>query len=137
MTSTIRIIDLAPHDPLPDGPALVLLRRFEEDDPRQIMIEVVALDAHHRESNARLTDQHGQPLSWEEATGRAQAAAGEAEFPMLYRIDRTAGPREQEIAEHDGDHSANMEKLQDSDFEDGEAGPDMRERNQNQAPRRF
>ena len=137
MTSTIRIIDLAPHDPLPDGPALVLLRRFEEDDPRQIMIEVVALDAHHTESNARLTDQHGHPLSWEEATERAQAAAGEAKFPALYRIDRTAGPREQEIAEHGGDHSTNMEKLQDSDFEDGEAGPDMRERNQNQAPRRF
>ncbi len=137
MTSTIRIIDLAPHDPLPDGPALVLLRRFEEDDPRQIMIELVALDAHHTESNARLTDQNGNPPSWEEATERARATAGEAKFPALHRIDRTAGPREREIAAHDGDHSTNMENLQDSDPEDGEAGPDMRDRNQNQAPRRF
>ena len=137
MTSTIRIIDLAPHDPLPDGPALVLLRRFEEDDPRQIMIELVALDAHHTESNARVTDQHGNPPSWEEATERAQATAEEAKFPALHRIDRTAGPREQEIAAHGGDHSANMENLQDFDLEDGEAGPDMRDRNHNQAPRRF
>lgn len=137
MTAEIAIIDLLPHDPLPDGPALVLLRRFEEDDPRQVMIELVALDAHHTESNARLTDEQGRPPSWEEATQRAQAMAAEAKFPALHRIDRTAGPREQEIAAHGGDHSTNMENLQDSDLEDGEAGPDMRDRNQNQAPRRF
>lgn len=105
MTAEIAIIDLLPHDPLPDGPALVLLRRFEEDDPRQVMIELVALDAHHTESNARLTDEQGRPPSWEEATQRAQAMAAEAKFPALHRIDRTAGPREQEIAAHGGDHS--------------------------------
>jgi len=137
VTAEIAIIDLLPHDPLPDGPALVLLRRFEEDDPRQVMIELVALDAHHTESNARLTDEQGRPPSWEEATQRAQAMAAEAKFPALHRIDRTAGPREQEIAAHGGDHSTNMENLQDSDLEDGEAGPDMRDRNQNQAPRHF
>ena len=132
-----QIIDLAPHDPLPDGPALVLLRRFEEDDPRQIMIEVVALDDHHTESNARLTDAQGLPPSWEEASGRAEAMADEARLPMLYRIDRTAGPREQEIVAHDGDRSADMEALDDSDVEEGEPGPDMRDRNNNAAPRRF
>ncbi len=132
-----QIIDLAPHDPLPDGPALVLLRRFEEDDPRQIMIEVVALDDHHTESNARMTDAQGQPPSWEEASGRAEAMADEAKLPTLYRIDRTAGPREQEVVAHDGDRSANMEALDDSDLEDGEPGPDMRDRNNNAAPRRF
>jgi len=132
-----RIIDLAPHDPLPDGPALVLLRRFEEDDPRQIMIELVALDDHHTESNARLLNPDGLPPSWEEATRRAEATAADAGFPDFYRIDRTAGPREREIAAHGGDHSTNMEALEDSDFEDGEAGPDMRDRNNNGAPRRF
>ncbi len=132
-----QIIDLAPHDPLPDGPALVLLRRFEEDNPRQIMIEVVALDDHHTESNARMTDAEGLPPSWEEASGRAEAMADEAKLPMLYRIDRTAGPREQEIVAHDGDRSANMEALDDSDLEEGEPGPDMRDRNNNAAPRRF
>ena len=132
-----RIIDLAPHDPLPDGPAIVLLRRFEEDDPRKIMIEIVALDDHHTESNARMTDADGEALSWEEATRRAEQTASEAKFPVLYRIDRTAGPREREIAAHGGDHSADMENLDDSDLEDGQAGSDMRDRNNNGAPRRF
>jgi hypothetical protein len=132
-----RIVDLAPHDPLPDGPALVLLRRFEEDDPRRIMIEIVALDAHHTESNARMTGPDGQPPSWKEATRRAQATAAEGQFPILYRIDRTAGPREREIAAHDGDHSTNMDQLDDFDLEDGETGPDMRDRSPNGAPRKF
>ncbi len=132
-----RIIDLAPHDPLPGGPALVLLRRFEEDNPKQIMLEIIALDDHHTESNARLTDQAGLPLSWEDATARACAMADEASFPTLFRIDRIAGPREQEIAAHGGDHSTNMQNLDDFDLEDGEPGPDMRDRNQNAAPRRF
>lgn len=132
-----RIIDLAPHDPLPEGPALVLMRRFEEDDPRKIMIEVIALDDHHTESNARLTDAQGQPLAWEEATQKVQAMAAEAKFTSVYRIDRTAGPREREIAAHGGDHSTNMEALQDFDREDGETGPDMRDRTHNEAPRRF
>ena len=132
-----RIIDLAPHDPLPDGPALVLLRRFEEDDPRRIMIEIVALDGHHTESNARLTDARGQPPSWEEATRRAGVTAAEGKFQALYRIDRTAGQREREIAAHGGDHSTNMRQLVDSDPEDGEPGPDMRDRNTNGAPRKF
>ena len=132
-----RIIDLAPHDPLPDGPALVLLKRFEEDDPRQIMIEMIALDDHHTESNLRVSGADGRPPSWEEATRRAETIATEGKMPLLYRIDRTAGPREQEIAAHGGDHSANMEQLDDSDLEDGEHGPDMRDRNQNGAPRRF
>lgn len=132
-----RIIDLAPHDPLPEGPALVLMRRFEEDDPRQVMIEIIALDDHHTESNARLIDAQGKPLDWEEATQKAQAMAAEAKFPSVYRIDRTAGPREREIAAHGGDHSTNMEALQDFDREDGETGPDMRDRTHNGAPRRF
>ena len=133
----IRIIDLASHDPLPDGPALVLLRRFEEDDPKRLMMEIVALDSHHTESNARLTDAHGNPLSWEAATRRAEITAGEGRFPVLYRIDRTAGPREQEIAGHGGDHSTNMEQLEDFDPEDGVQGSDMRDRNNDGAPRRF
>ncbi len=132
-----RIIDLAPHDPLPEGPALVLMRRFEEDDPRKIMIELIALDDHHTESNARLTDPDGQPPAWDEATRRAQETAAEAKFEALHRIDRTAGPREQVIAAHGGDHSTNMETLEDFDPEDGVSGSDMRDRGHNEAPRRF
>ena len=132
-----KVVDLAPHDPLPDGPALVLLRRFEEDDPRQIMIELVALDDHRTESNARMTEAGGATPSWEQASERASRIADEAQLPTLYRIDRTAGPREQEVVAHDGDRSADMDGLQDSDLEDGEPGPDMRERNSNAGPRRF
>ncbi|WP_428395299.1 hypothetical protein [Lichenicoccus sp.] len=131
------IIDLAPHDPLPDGPALVLLRRFEEDDPRRIMIEIVALDSHHTESNARLTDDHGRPMSWEDATAHAMRTATDARFEALYRIDRLAGPRETEIVSHNGDHATNMENLEDFDPEDGEPGTDMRDRGNSGAPRRF
>ena len=131
------IIDLSPHAPLPDGPALVLLRRFEEDDPRRVMIEIVALDSHHTESNARMTDEGGRPPSWEDATARALRSAADARFTTLYRIDRLAGPREAEIASHGGDHSTNMEELEDTDPEDGEPGTDMRDRGNSGAPRRF
>ncbi len=42
-------------------------------------------------------------------------------------IDRTAGPRERDIQQHGGDHSIHMERLDDDDLEEGEAGPDMRD----------
>ena len=132
-----RLVDLAPHDPLPNGPAMVLLRRFEEDDPRRIMIEIVALDSHHTESNARLTDDRGRPLSWEDATAHAMQTATEARFETLYRIDRLAGPREADIVSHNGDHATNMENLEDTDPEDGEPGTDMRDRGNSGGPRRF
>ena len=34
---------LDPHDPLPDGPGkhLVVLRRFEEDDPGRRLVEII------------------------------------------------------------------------------------------------
>lgn len=132
-----KVIDLAPHDPLPDGPALVLLRRFEEDDPKLIMTELIALDAHQTESNVRMNNPDGSVLSWKDATQRAMQTAAEGKFPTLHRIDRTAGPREQEVLAHGGDHSANMDGLDDFDLEEGEHGPDMRDRNHNAAPRKF
>ncbi len=132
-----RVIDLAPHDPLPNGPAIVLLRRFEEDNPRSVMMEIVALDSHHTESNARLTDADGRPPSWEDATARAVKMAEDAKIQALYRIDRLAGSREREIEAHHGDHSTEMETLDDFDLEDGETGSDMRDRGNSGGPRRF
>jgi hypothetical protein len=133
-----KVIDLAPHDPLPDGPALVLLRRFEEDDPKLIMTELIAIDANQRESNIRMNNPDGAELTWKDATRRAMETAAEGQFPILHRIDRTAGPREQEVLAHNGDHSpASMGDLDDFDLEDGEHGPDMRDRNHNAAPRKF
>ena len=132
-----RIIDLAPHDPLPGGPAIVLLRRFEEDDPRRVMMEIIALDAHHTESNARLTDAGGHPPSWEDATARAIEAAEKAGVEVLHRIDRLGGDRERAIEAHDGDHSIETETLDDFDLEDGATGSDMRDRGNSGGPRRF
>ena len=131
------VVDLAPHDPLPDGPALVLLRRFEEDDPHRIMMEIVALDGHGAESNVRLNGRDGAPPSWEDATRDALESAGRAGMPTVFRIDRTAGPREREILAHDGDHGTTGEALDDDDLEDGEPGSDMRDGRGNAAPRRF
>ncbi|WP_428377159.1 hypothetical protein [Lichenicoccus sp.] len=131
-----RIIDLAPHDALPDGPAVVVMRRFEEDDPKTVMIELIAIDTDRSEGNARMTDAHGAPLSWEEATRQASARAHDAKIESIYRIDRTAGPVECQIAAHGGDHTASPDMV-DNDYEDGEAGGDMRDRSHNEAPRRF
>ncbi len=131
-----KIIDLAPHDPLPNGPAVVVMRRFEEDDPKTVMIELIAIDADRSEGNARMTDAHGAPLSWEEATRQASTRAHTAQIETVYRIDRTAGPVEREIAAHGGDHTASADMV-DSDFEDGETGGDMRDRSGNEAPRKF
>jgi|GEM_PF-1702224 len=131
------VVDLAPHDPLPDGPAIVLLRRFEEDDPHRIMIEIVALDDHHTESNVRLTTRDGAPPAWEEATRQAVESAERAGMPTVFRIDRTAGPREREILARHGDHGTGGESLDDDDLEDGETGSDMRDGLGNAAPRRF
>ena len=112
------------------------MRRFEEDDPKTVMIELIAIDADRSEGNARMTDAHGAPLSFEEATRQASERAHAASIETIYRIDRTAGPVEREIAAHGGDHSASSDMV-DSDVEDGETGGDMRDHNHNEAPRRF
>nr|WP_321983883.1 hypothetical protein [uncultured Lichenicoccus sp.] len=131
-----KIIDLAPHDPLPNGPAVVVMRRFEEDDPKTVMIELIAIDTDRSEGNARMTDAQGAPLSWGEATRQASTRAHEARIETIYRIDRTAGPVERAITAHGGDHTASPDMV-DSDYEDGEIGGDMRDRSGNEAPRKF
>ena len=45
---------------------------------------------------------------------------------VVYAVDRTAGARERTVLAHGGDHTVNMEELQDMDLEGGERGPDMR-----------
>ncbi|MCQ8239269.1 hypothetical protein [Rhizosaccharibacter radicis] len=129
---------LEPHDPLPDAPAVVLMRRFEEDDPRQAMIELIVLEPGGREHNRRLLAGDGSPMPWDAANREAAAAAQEEGLDAVYHVDRTRGPRESEILGHGGDHSVGMDKLVDDDLEDGEHGPDMRdEALHHTAPRRF
>ena len=54
--------------------------------------------------------------------------ADEAGIAAVHVIDRTAGPRERDIQQHGGDHSVHMDRLDDDDMEEGERGPDMRDR---------
>lgn len=128
---------LQPHDPLPDGPAVILMRRFEEDDPKQAMMELIVIHANQSEETSRLLTAEGQPLAWPEAAAQAEARAGEAGLHHVYHVDRTAGPREQEVASHGGDRTVDMAGLDDDDLEDGEHGSDMRDMGLNQAPRNF
>jgi hypothetical protein len=131
------ISTLDPHDPLPDGPAIILMRRFEEDDPKQDMMEVIVIGADQSERTSRLLTSDGTPMPWEQAEQRIIADANEAGIAKLYRIDRTAGPREREVEEHDGDRTVGMDKLDDFDLEDGVKGSDMRDMGLNAAPRKF
>ena len=128
---------LQPHDPLPDGPAIVLMRRFEEEDPIRSMIELIVIQKNQSEHTSRLLTEGGEPLAWDEAAAQAEALARDAGIHHVYHIDRTAGPREREIAEHGGDHSVAMETLDDDDLEEGVAGNDMRDMKLNEAPRKF
>ncbi len=128
---------LKPHDPLPDGPAVVLMHRFEEDDPHQLMMELIVIHANQSEETSRLITRDGTPLPLDEARQRATEAAKDARIGRLFLIDRTEGPREHEILEHHGDRSVDMDSLSDTDEEDGVVGSDMRDMALNEAPRRF
>ena len=128
---------LQPHDPLPNGPAIILMRRFEEDSPKQMMMELIVIHQNQSEKTSRLLDEAGAPLSWKEAETQAEAQARAAGLHHVYHVDRTAGPRESEIVAHDGDRTIGMAALDDDDLEEGERGSDMRDMKMNTAPRKF
>ncbi|MBV9758269.1 MAG: hypothetical protein JO047_14560 [Alphaproteobacteria bacterium] len=119
---------LQPHDPLPDPPAIVVMRRFDEDDPRRLMIELIVAHASGAEETSRPLRDDGTPMDLDEAIAAARKLAGERSLEAVYVVDRTAGPRERDILSHGGDHSVDMDQLDDMDLEDGEKGPDMRDR---------
>jgi hypothetical protein len=122
------IVRLAPHDPIPSGPAkhVIVLHRFDEDTPQRT-ITMITLTGHPDETT-RPVRPDGHPMELEEAIAAAQRVAESEGLSRVFVVDRTAGEREQDILQHGGDHSVNMEKLVDFDLEDGERGPDMRDR---------
>jgi hypothetical protein len=128
---------LEPHDPLPDGHSIVVMRRFDEDAPRETMIELIVTNPDRSEETARAMHEDGSPMSFEEAIGLAQERATAEGLHAIWRVDRTQGRREQEVLQHGGDHSFAGEALDDDDLEEGERGPDMRDRGNDGAPRRF
>ena len=123
-------ITLDPHAAWPGGPArhVVLVRRFDEDRPRDTVIELHLIGGTQPAEATRPTNPNGTPMHWEQAIGAAKAVAESEHLSRIYVLDRTAGPREQDILAHGGDHSVHMDTLFDTDEEDGVRGTDMRDR---------
>lgn len=122
------IITLAPHDAIPTGPGrhVVVLHRMDEDQPQTTVVTITLTGT--PDESTRPAGPDGQPMSMAAATEAAQEIARSEGLDRVYVIDRTRGEREQDILQHGGDHSINMEALVDTDMEDGERGPDMRDR---------
>ena len=126
----IEIRRMDPHDPVPEGPGgnLTVLRRFDEDEPRRTMVEIVLTTRAGEVERTRPLRSDGTPMSLKEAVEFARAVAEAEGLSTIHVIDRAAGPRERDILQHHGDHSVHMEKLDDFDLEEGERGSDMRDR---------
>ena len=129
--------ELAPHDPLPGGHSVVLMRRFAEDAPDRLMIEMIVTNPDRSEQTSVPTDASGAPLDWDTALEAARTRAEAEGLQRIWTIDRTSGERERAVIAHGGDRMTGGEALLDDDLEEGEPGPDMRDPDPNAAPRRF
>lgn len=116
---------LAPHDPMPSGRQVVVLRRFEEDDPGRTTVQIILTGTPEESTHPRRPD--GTPMHLDEAIAAARRIAESEGLERVYVLDRVGGAREQDILQHGGDHSVHMERLVDVDDEDGERGADMRD----------
>ena len=120
---------LNPHDPMPEGGhSVVVLRRFDEDDPHKTVVEVTLTHRHGLPERTRPARPNGSAMDLEDAIEAAMRVADAAGIDTVQVIDRTAGPRERDILQHGGDHTVHMDRLDDDDLEEGERGPDMRDR---------
>lgn len=128
---------LEPHDPLPSGHAVIVMHRFDEDDPRLTMIELIVTNPDRSEETARLAHADGRSMTLGEAIEHAQLRARAEGLGVIYQVDRTRGRLEQDVLRHGGDHSFADTALDDDDMEEGERGPDMRDRGNDGGPRRF
>ncbi len=126
----IEIRKLDPHDPLPEGRGhrVIVLRRFDEDDPRRIVVEITLTGAPGRSEVARPTRADGTAMSLNDVIAAARQVAETEGVREVFVLDRTAGKLEHDVIEHAGDHSFAGKKLDDNDLEDDEKGADMRDR---------
>jgi hypothetical protein len=122
------IVRLAPHDPIPSGPAkhVIVLHRFDEEAPQRTITSITLTG--HPDETTRPVHPNGKQMNLDEAIAAAERVAASEGLSRVFVVDRTAGEREQDILKHGGDHSVNMDGLVDFDLEDGERGPDMRDR---------
>jgi hypothetical protein len=115
---------LNPHDPVPEtGRYLIVMRRFGEDAPRAVVTELIASDGRNPPVMTVPTGADGQALDFREAVRTALALADREGLAVVYAVDRTAGPREQEVLAHGGDHAVHAERLADTDLTEGEPAP--------------
>ena len=128
MPNTVEIRKLDPHDPLPEGRAgrVIVLRRFDEDDPRKIVTEITLTGSPGHSEVAQPVRADGTAMSLDEAVSAARRVAKSEGIGQVFVLDRTAGKLEHDVVEHAGDHSFPGKMLEDTDPEDGESGPDMR-----------
>ena len=123
----IKTRKLEPHAPLPEGRHVSVLRRFDEDEPDKVVTEIVLGTAPGRSETAYPKRPDGTPMPLGEAIQAARQVAASEGITQVFVIDRLAGRREHEVLEHGGDHSVDMQDLDDMDLEEGERGPDMRD----------
>jgi len=122
-----KIIELSPHDPVPDhGHHGLVLRHMGEDDPNAVVTEIVFYGADGGSLAAYKPD--GTAMSLEAAVAVAKAEAERRGVGTVYVLDRRKGLREQEVLAGHGDHSFPKDALSDTDPEDGEQGSDLRDR---------
>lgn len=119
------ITTLAPHDPVPSGRNVVVIRRFEGDAPDGATTQIIITGTPEESTHPRGPD--GQPMHLDDAIRAARKVAESEGLDRVYVIDRLQGAREADVLRHDGDRSVHGERLQDSDLEDGERGADMRD----------
>ena len=118
----VEIRRLNAHDPMPEGRNVVVFRRFDEDDPHKTITDIVLTHGKGRPEIARPN------LDMPAILEAARRVAQEEGIAVVQVIDRTAGPRERDVMQHGGDRSIHGEQLKDDDLEEGEPGPDMRDR---------
>jgi hypothetical protein len=124
----IRMLDA--HDAVPDGRGrhVVVIKQFHEDSPRETVIQMILSRGEGPEELTEPVHADGRKMSFDEALRAARAVADSENIHFVYGIDRTRGPREREVLAARGDHTVNMDRLDDFDVEEGERGPDMEDR---------
>lgn len=121
----IETVHLAAHEPIPQGPTpeIVVLRRFQEHNAHHALIQIILVGPRSEITTPHRPD--GTLMDLSEAIVAARAVAREEGLTRILVIDRLLGPREADVARHDGDRSIKMDRLVDNDPD--ATGSDMRD----------
>lgn len=120
---------LQPHDPVPEGGRYMLvLRRFGEDSPGTAITEIITADGRDPPEVSVALLPNAEPMDFRRAVQQAKVDADRRGFGVVYAVDRTAGPRERMVKQHGGDRATGLDRMADTDQEDGEMGTDIRDR---------